>query len=407
MARIPRPFGKLNLRRKPWIWAGAAALCLAVTALLGLGRGTKPAAATETSVATGIVPLTKDQAETLSFATVTQREFHEVTEADGKITTNNDQTVSVYSPYSGQVTQVLVEPGDHVTRGQPLFGIASTETAQAITDLETARTNLMVARSQESLADSAEKRAEAVYKSAGGALKDYEQAQHDLTVARGASEAAEAGLKSEVAKLSILGISPAAIGAIPKNGNAATFVRAPVSGVVSQRSIAAGQMIASPGALALVLTNTSSVWLEAQVSEVDAGRIKVGQTLSVHVSAYPERVFTAHILSVSPGLDPDTHRLPVRAQLDNADGILKPEMFASFEINGATLQTGLAVPAEAVIREGDMARVWVVDAHRTAHCRQVTLGLVNAGYAQILDGLKAGEQVVVKGGLFVDKAGLS
>ncbi|MDV6331005.1 efflux RND transporter periplasmic adaptor subunit [Asticcacaulis sp. 201] len=384
----------------------AVAVCLAGILMLCLGKGHDEAAARETAAQTGTVQLTPDQYGALTFATASPRDFHDIASADGKITTNDDQTVSVYSPYTGRVVAVMVEPGQRVTKGQPLFAIAANEYVQARSDLSALEANLSAARSQEALADAAEKRAEGVYRTAGGALKDYEQAQHDLIAARGAAQAAQSALQSEKEKLGILGVSSNELGSATFGGKDIAVVRAPISGLVVQRAVSPGLMITGTGTLTITLTDISSVWLQAQVSESDAGKIAVGQTVSVHVTAYPDKAYTARIRSVAPSLDPDTHRLPVRAEITNTDGALKPEMFASFDISGDRTQTALAIPVDAVIREGDQARVWVVDTDRTAHCRPVTLGLVNSGFAQILTGLAPGERVVVKGGLFVDKAGL-
>ncbi len=236
-------------------------------------------------------------------------------------------------------------------------------------------------------------------------MKDYQQAQHDLIAAQSATAAAKAALDAERAKLKILGLSDGDVDALAASNSSAVVVRAPISGIVASQTLAAGQLLVAGGGAALAITDTTHVWLDAEVSEEDTGKVKVGDQVTVHVSAYPDRPYSATVVSVEPELNADTHRLPVRAAINNGDGALKPEMFASFDIYGSTVAQALGIPVEAVVRDGDMAHVWVLDSSGRAHYRAVQLGLVGGGYAEVTSGLARGEQVVVSGSLFVDKAG--
>jgi cobalt-zinc-cadmium efflux system membrane fusion protein len=133
----------------------------------------------------------------------------------------------------------------------------------------------------------------------------------------------------------------------------------------------------------------------------------VGQSVEVRVLAYPTRVFRARVTHVAAVVDPVTHRLPVRAEIDNRDGALKPEMFANFRILTSDATESPAVPAAAVIFEGDAAHVWVAEADGLLELRAIHTGRSDDGLVEVLDGLKAGEQVVIKGGLFIDQAAAS
>jgi cobalt-zinc-cadmium efflux system membrane fusion protein len=147
------------------------------------------------------------------------------------------------------------------------------------------------------------------------------------------------------------------------------------------------------------------VWLVAQVPETSAGKVKLGATVSVTTPAYPGRVFTAKVNYVAPALDPDTHRLPVRAVIANPDGALKPDMFAQFRIDSGVIGRSPAAPETAVIRDGDTARVWTLDPDGALRIRPVVTGVTEDGMVQVVQGLKAGDRVVSKGALFVDQAG--
>lgn len=393
----------LSIKTRQWI--GIAVVAVAATSLLAImavASGTHSAPEASDS-ASGSVALTADQYDSLTTATAEVRDFHDAVTADGRIAVDGDKTAQVYSPYTGLVQTVLVEPGQHVTRGQPLFTIQANEAAQGASDLSAAQTALDTAKAQESVAEGAYRRAQIAYQSAGGAQKDVEGAERDLITAKSAVTAAQSALTAERNKLAIMG--QASGGAIA-NANGVATVRAPIDGVIAARNVAPGQRIVDITQSAVEVTDTHSVWLEAQVSEEDSGKVSVGQMVDAHVDAFPGRTFKAKVLSIAPVLDPDTHRLPVHARIDNADQALKPDMFASIDLYNDAGISGLAVPTEAVVREGDDARVWVMGADRRASMRRVMVGVSASGYTQILSGLQPGERVVVSGALFVDKAGL-
>ena len=391
--------------RRQWLWLAAGGTAAAVLiAVAGLDRG-PVAQAEEPAPAAGLVVLTAAQRANLSITAADLHDFRDVSVADGKIATDNTRTVSVFSPFSGRVIQVLVQPGDRVAAGQALFTIQANEYAQGHSDLVAAQAALDAAAAQEKLARDAETRAQGVYTTAGGALKDYQQAQHDRIAAESATTSAQAALDAERAKLKILGLTDHDVTALSTSNSSAVTVRAPIGGIVASQTLNPGQLLAQGAAAALSITDTTHVWLDAELSEEDTGKVKTGDQVTVHVSAYPDKIYSATVVSVAPELNADTHRLPVRAAIANTDGALKPEMFASFDIYGATVAQALGVPVEAVIRDGDMAHVWVIDADGRARYRAVQLGLVGQGYAEVTSGLSRGERVVVKGSLFVDKAG--
>jgi cobalt-zinc-cadmium efflux system membrane fusion protein len=124
----------------------------------------------------------------------------------------------------------------------------------------------------------------------------------------------------------------------------------------------------------------------------------------VHVLAYPKRAFRARVTYVSASVDAVTHRLPVRAEIDNRDGALKPEMSASFHILTSAASISPAVPASAVVYEGDLAHVWVLAATDLLAYRAVHIGRSSDGLVEVLDGLKGGESIVTQGSLFIDQA---
>jgi membrane fusion protein, heavy metal efflux system len=122
------------------------------------------------------------------------------------------------------------------------------------------------------------------------------------------------------------------------------------------------------------------------------------------VLAYPERSFPANLSYVAAALDPTTRRLLVRATVNNAAGLLKPEMFASVKILTGEGDMSLAVPRDAVIYEGDAARVWVTRDHdKGIELRRIKVGLTNSGVVEVIEGLAPSDRVVTKGSLFIDR----
>ena len=153
-----------------------------------------------------------------------------------------------------------------------------------------------------------------------------------------------------------------------------------------------------------VIGDLSTVWLVAYVRESEAQTVRIGQALHFSVLAYPKREFTANIAYVATSLDSGTRRLLVRATIDNSQNLLRPEMFASVTILTGEGDSSPAVPRDAVIYDGNSARVWVASEDRAVEQRKIKTGLSNGQMVQVLDGLRLGEKVVSKGSLFVDRA---
>jgi cobalt-zinc-cadmium efflux system membrane fusion protein len=190
-----------------------------------------------------------------------------------------------------------------------------------------------------------------------------------------------------------------------KSANPVTQVTAPIDGVVTDRQVGPGQYIqAGSSTPVYTLGDLSTVWLVADVREVDAPLVEVGQEVEVRVLALPGKIFKAKLTSVGSQVDPVTRRVSVRATLDNRDGKLKPQMFANFSIITSNESEALAVPEEAVVREGDSARVWIVQDKDVLALRNIRTGRTNNGMVEVLDGLKAGDKVVTRGSLFIDRA---
>jgi len=336
---------------------------------------------------------TAQQLKTFTVEPVASHTFISEDLTEGKIGVNGDRTTPVYSPYSGRIVRVIAGLGDLVKAGAPLATVEAAEFVQAQNDLGTAAAQVRIARITEA-------RKKALYEAKGGSLQDWQQSQSDLASA----EAAIAAVRN---RLRIFGKTDADIDALQSSHTASptAAITAPISGIVVDRQVGPGQFLqAGSGTPVFTIADPSSVWLLANVRETDAGQVHTGQTVEVRVPAYPQRTFKARVTYVAALLDPVTHRIPVRAELDNADRALKPEMFASFKILTSGESASPGVPAAAVVYEGDSAHVWVLSADGLLSYRSIRTGRTNDGLVEVLEGLKPGETIVTKGGLFIDQA---
>ena len=356
---------------------------------------------------------TKDQWASFQIMTVQAMSFQTELVTDGNIANNEDTTSPVFSPYSGRVSKLISKLGDVVKKGAPLMMVEASDFIQARNNLVAAIVAFNAASSQFQFAQATEQRQHELYLSKAGALKDWQQSQSDLTAAQNNFDTNQSILGNARDQLRILGNSDGEIDAIEHDPdrqkmNPGAYVLAPISGTITQRQVGLGQYITSAAAGAstpvYTISNLSTVWLIANVRETDASKIRVGQPVEVTVTAYPGRQFKARIAWVASAVDPNTHRLPVRAEVQNPNLALKPMMFASFKIGIDKEVPAPGVPQSAVVYEGSDAHVWVARDNGTVVSRPVHIGRTNNGMAEITAGLTPGEKVVTSGTLFIDRA---
>ena len=391
----PREPARLPTGRQMLIVAalavGAGVMLAAASCVGSKGSGDLGAAPATTMAAD--VQLTAAQLASLSFEPVRMMEFRTERAAEGAIALDADATTAVFSPLSGRVTRVLVGLGERVQVGERLLAVDAAEVVQGESDLYNAASQLK-------LASISEHRKHAAFDSKGGSLQDWQQSQSDLA-------SAETALAAARGRLRILGKTEPEIAAMERTRthDPVGYVIAPIGGIVTDRQVGPGQYLQASSTTAVyTIGDLAKVWLIAQVREDDAPLIERGQKLEVRVPALSGERLEATVTAISATVDPTTHRVPVRATLTNPDGKLKPGMFASFDIITSGATSSAAVPEEAVVREGDEARVWVLMGTQKVGLRQIRTGRSRDGMIEVLNGLSAGEQVVTRGSLFIDRA---
>jgi multidrug efflux pump subunit AcrA (membrane-fusion protein) len=175
---------------------------------------------------------------------------------------------------------------------------------------------------------------------------------------------------------------------------------APVSGVVIEKSVLAGQRVTA-GEPLYKIADLSRVWLEGEVFERDLPDVRIGLEVTAEFPALPGARRTGRITHIHPMLDPETRTVRIRVELANPDLTLKPGMYATIWFQAPTRPV-LSVPRAAVLVTGQRNLVFVKDADGMLTPRAVTLGAATNDRVEILSGLAAGEQVVASGTFLVD-----
>jgi cobalt-zinc-cadmium efflux system membrane fusion protein len=361
----------------------------------------------------GVFYPTAAQWATLTVEPVQQRVFRAEHVTEGKIAVDEDRSTPIFSPYAGRVLKLFVKPGDTVTVGQPLFTVQAADMVQAQNDFISAATALNKARSAQNLAEIIDKRQRLLYEGKAVPLKEVQNARAALDAAENDVRSADVALEAARNRLRILGKTDQEITDFQEKGtiDPSTLITAPIAGTIVQRKVGPGQYVGSGQSdPVFIIGDLSTVWIVAYIRETEAPLVHVGQPIYFTVLAYPDRAFPANISYVAAALDPTTRRLLVRATVNNAEGLFKPEMFASVKILTGEGDNAVAVPRDAIIYEGDTARVWVVrekDDEKAIELRRIKVGLTNGNLVEALKGLGPGDRVVTKGSLFIDRVASS
>lgn len=175
----------------------------------------------------------------------------------------------------------------------------------------------------------------------------------------------------------------------------------PASGVVLDKKAVEGMRF-SPGMAIYRIADLSTVWVIADVYEQDLARVKVGQSAQVQVEAFPAQRFAAKVTYLYPTLNAATRTTPVRLELDNRDGLLRPGMFVHVELTEGGVATRLTVPRSALIDTGERQVVLRVAGEGRFKPQPVKVGQRGREHVEILDGLAEGDDVVVAANFLID-----
>lgn len=296
----------------------------------------------------------------------------------------DDLTARIFPAVGGRVVSLQAAIGDTVKAGAALAVLDAPDFGQAIADLRKAE------------ADGAQKkkalvRATALYEGEALARRDLEAAEADAQAA-----AAEA----ERARLRLANLAPAG----SRIEGQRLVLRAPLPGIVVDRQANPGTEVRPDAANPLfVISDLKRLWLTIDLPEKAAAHAKVGEAVNFTVDAYPGVDFSARVDKVGVLVDPATRRIPVRAVVDNADGRLKPEMYARATVSAADAAQVIRLPVGALLTGGLNAHLFVQVGPREFERRPVTVARQDAEFAYLApeSAVKPGDKVVVRGALLL------
>lgn len=295
----------------------------------------------------------------------------------GTLGPNQDRIATVPPRLPGRILSAPVPLGTAVRAGQTLAMIESIELGEA----QAAHRQML---SDATVADAALERAQKL------AAEDI-IAQKDLQRARGDAQRARAALRAASDKLRLLGVSPA-----PMDRHTETVypVTAPISGTLIDKRAVAGAMAATESLF--TVADLSTVWLDADVFEKDLATLKVGSPATVTVAAYPDQAFPGRLTYLAATMDTTSRTVKARVEIANADGKLKPGMFATVRLVSKDTVQALVLPAQALTLMQDKATVFIATP-KGFEPRTVETTPRADGSVEIRNGLAPGEKVAVTG----------
>lgn len=336
------------------------------------------------------IKLTPAQRENIHLYTVASAKFRKTVTATGTVDFDNDQATSVLAPFSGPVSRLLVSLGEQVKQGQPLAVVDSPDFATAISAYRKAISTAQTARR---LADLDKDLVE----HNGVAKREADQAESDAANAEADREAALQSLVS-------LQVPAQAIKDI-QDGRPISrldgIIRAPIAGTVVEKLITPGQLLQAGTTPCFTVADLSRVWVMTQVFGSDLESVRVGDQADV-VTGIGSAKFSGIVDNISALVDPDTRSVVARVVVKNPGDLLKKQMYVRVLIQAREESTGVLVPVSAVLRDDvNLPFVYFLQPDGSFARQHVTLGYRSGEQYDIADGLKAGDQIVVDGGIFV------
>ena len=325
--------------------------------------------------------------------------------ATGKILVPEDRMANIGPVHEGRLLRLYAGQGSIVRKGQKLADLESADIDEAeagylkaLADYDSAR---RTSAAEVKFAQATYDRTKMLYEKSITAGKNLQQAEHDLEMAKASAAStgaqAKAALTSARRHLLILGLKEGDIDALAnKSSLAAVFsLTSPISGIVIERNGTIGATVGSDANVFKII-DISSVWIDGNVFEKDLERVRRGQAVKVSVPAFPGVNFSGRVILISSVVDPETRTVKVRTEVPNPDGRLKPDMFANVQIITDLHRTAISIPQSAVLDDGGKSVVFVAEGSGYAK-RGVNLGIQGDGRVEIIEGLQAGDKVVVKG----------
>lgn len=295
----------------------------------------------------------------------------------GVVESDPSTSVAIFPPVTGRLMKIFVSLGDFIDENQVLALISSPDLAQAYTDNDKAISAL-------NLTSAVLTRAQEVRRVGGNSVQSVQSSENDYRQA-----VLEAARTSQ--RLKILGESKDSL----------LTIRSPIAGRLMSINYGVGSYLTDPTKSLMSISNNNSVWVTANVPENFVKYLKKSQSADIILEAYPNEVRQGKISFISPMIEPDTHMNKTRILLDNKNGKLQPNMYATVKIS-IEQPPLIMIPTSSVLMNNDTTSVYVESSPWVCQRREVQLGNEDGDQVRVLSGLKAGEHVVSCGGVFIN-----
>ena len=320
---------------------------------------------------------------------------------NGQVVPNDQRTSHVGVLADGRITTLNVLAGAVVHRGQTIGEVHSHAVHETVGALTQAFAAADRARGAVTFATQARDRYAKLYGIQAASLEEKQKSEQDLLQARQSLADGEANVHMEREHLSeLLQVPPASLTPTNLYNRELVPIRSPIDGVVLSRSLSVGSVV-NTGTEAYLISDLSTVWVTASANEKDISLLHNGAAADVTTQGFPDVAFTGRVGQIGNELDPQTRTVPVRIVLPNPGQRLRPGMFAAAHIAGSAARTAVFIPEDALQNINGNQVVFLTTDGVTFHPQVVQLGTHSKGRAEIVQGLKPGDRIVVKGAFMV------
>jgi len=306
--------------------------------------------------------------------------------ATGTVEFNADRIARILAPVAGQVQDLRLNVGDDVRRGDTLFVLSSREVAAAIAEHLASQKDLDLAEKTFAMTKD-------LFEHDAASRIAMQQSENDVAKSR-----AKVAQTAEV--LRVLGFDERAVAntaALPSH----VPIRAPLSGIVTERTITNGQFVGTESTPLMTIADLSSVWVQADVFERDLHSIAAGQKADVTTAAYPDDHFSAEVARVGTVVDAQTRTAKIRFVTANPGLRLKPGMFTTATLQIPGVSGALTAPAKAVFVEDGRSFMYVQTGAAEFERREVEVVAGGANRVHVTRGIAVGERIVSEGVLLL------
>ncbi|MDO8793573.1 MAG: efflux RND transporter periplasmic adaptor subunit [Vicinamibacterales bacterium] len=304
------------------------------------------------------------------------------------------RTARVGSIVEGVVVNANVQVGARVGRDTRLADIHSHMVHEAWAEYRRAMAERRRAASELDYVKDAEARTSRLLATKAVSQQEAERARTDRGAAEQTLIIADSEIRRALDELEHLGITPDS--AVENDPRDTVPVNAPLGGIVLERLVTAGTAVTT-GTPLFVVSDLSRLWAVAEIDEARLPALTVGRAAQLEVVAYPGRSFPARIVAIGDSLNPDTRRITARIEVNNANGSLKPQMYATVRVpTGEEVQI-VVVPATAVQKIEQQAVVFVERAAGVFSRRSVVIGPERDGLVEIREGLQPTDRIATTG----------